>query len=112
MTLTCSSDAIPPVEKDGFTWYKRNGNEVCQTERCRNLIYLQRSPGNFGVKNENDAQNSTDVDLKTDGLVFFFSSGLGMGAFLATGLGMRAFLATVLKLGSFLATVIKIELCL
>uniref|UniRef100_A0A4W5R2L4 Ig-like domain-containing protein n=1 Tax=Hucho hucho TaxID=62062 RepID=A0A4W5R2L4_9TELE len=67
VTLTCSSDANPPMEK--YTWYKRNGTKVSvlpgETESYTipSLGYIDQYF--CEAKNEIGAQNST-WDLTTD----------------------------------------------
>uniref|UniRef100_A0A674EYL0 Ig-like domain-containing protein n=1 Tax=Salmo trutta TaxID=8032 RepID=A0A674EYL0_SALTR len=86
VTLTCSSDAIPPVKS--YTWYMRNGTEVTvlQTGAGRDkyiipsvslgdkIQYYCRAENNMGT------QNSTALDLNTG--VFF------PGSVLASVLGV------------------------
>lgn len=69
VTLTCSSDANPPMEK--YTWYKRNGTEVSVLQGETESYTIPS--GSLGyidqyfceAKNEIGAQNCT-WDLTTD----------------------------------------------
>uniref|UniRef100_A0AAZ3R0S6 Ig-like domain-containing protein n=1 Tax=Oncorhynchus tshawytscha TaxID=74940 RepID=A0AAZ3R0S6_ONCTS len=75
VTLTCSSDANPPVKS--YTWYMRNGTEVSvlQTGAGRdkyiipNVSLGDKTQYYCRAENKMGAQNSTALDLNTG--VFF-----------------------------------------
>ncbi|KAJ8332946.1 hypothetical protein SKAU_G00418420 [Synaphobranchus kaupii] len=69
VTLTCSSNANPPVQH--YTWYKVNGTEINTVGTGQNLTFtVAESSGSeqyyCEAQNKHGKENSTTVELKVD----------------------------------------------
>ncbi|XP_071245883.1 B-cell receptor CD22-like [Salvelinus alpinus] len=69
VTLTCSSDANPPVEK--YTWYKKNGASLTASEKTYNFMTISsEDSGEYYCEAENKYgrlnSSSVSVDVQYD----------------------------------------------